>query len=599
MNTMEKQAIKTKILIPVLFLVLILVFCCGAVSAATNTNHVSVNSVSVHKIVPIEISGQVKKSSNGKPFEWVKITVKENGARIASTSTNADGTYILKFQSQNKLFTVTASAKGHKTSTQKISLKNTNSGIYTRKTDFNLGNNDAYVYKGWESNPSKIITFSDGTKINGTAINAKTTILSGITYATSNSGVNTVYLAPGVYCEHDIVISSSVNIHGENQIMTAIFPNSCGRAFYINPGVTVNIQNLIMLRGGLIGNGAAIYNDHGTLTVTNCNFTDNTAKYPSYGGAIYNNGGTLTVNSCTFTNNSAVGGGAIYNYNGHLTVTNCDFTGNVVKLNSFESCGGAIYNNRGTLTITDCKFTDNVAENPSTGGAIHNQIGSTTVTNCTFKNNSASGGGAITNSNGYLTVTCCTFIYNKASTNGGAILNDGTLTIVNSLFARNSAEKNGGAIYNLFNTLTVSDCNFYYNSAKEDGGAMYSNSGTLIITGSNFNRNTADVGGALFTASNLTINNSTFFENFAKGQGGAIYNNIDTTVNIHNSTFVRNNASLGSAIYNHGGKVDAEYNWWGDNNGPAGKISGFTVNEWIILTETTPTTNTSTLTVNP
>ena len=318
---MEKQAIKTKILIPVLFLVLILGLCCGTVSAATNTNHVSVNSVSIQKIVPIEISGQVKKSSNGKPFKGVKITVKENGARIASTSTNADGTYILKFQSQNKLFTVTASAKGHKTSTQKISLKNTISGIYTRNTDFNLGNNDAYVYKGWESNPSKIITFSDGTKINGTAINAKTTILSGITYATSNSGVNTVYLAPGVYCEHDIVISSSVNIHGENQIMTAIFPNSCGRAFYIDPGVTVNIQNLT-IQNGQATNGGAIYN-HGICTLDGCNFTRNTAS--SYGGAIYNDGTCM--------------------------VTGCNFTGNTAK-----SDGGAIYNNGGTLSLTGSTF---------------------------------------------------------------------------------------------------------------------------------------------------------------------------------------------------------------------------------------------------
>ena len=39
------------------------------------------------------------------------------------------------------------------------------------------------------------------------------------------------------------------------------------------------------------------------MTVNNSNFTSNTAS--SYGGAIYNNDGTLTVTDSTFTSNNA------------------------------------------------------------------------------------------------------------------------------------------------------------------------------------------------------------------------------------------------------------------------------------------------------
>ena len=66
-------------------------------------------------------------------------------------------------------------------------------------------------------------------------------------------------------------------------------------------------------------------------------------------------------------------------------------------------------------------------------------------------------------------------------------------------------------------------------------------------------------------------------------EGGAIFNygGIST---VHFNSIVGNYASLGSAISNVvGGTVDAELNWWGDNNSPAGKITGLTVTKWLVL----------------
>src|SRR5690606_20796285 len=119
------------------------------------------------------------------------------------------------------VFTVTASANGHKPSTQTVTVNN-NQETYTGSADFQLGNDDAYVYQGWLMNPDEDYTFSDTTTINGNAPNAFTTIEDGINYATGQSGVNTVYIAPGTYNEYSMSIDTSVNLHGEDQATTII-----------------------------------------------------------------------------------------------------------------------------------------------------------------------------------------------------------------------------------------------------------------------------------------------------------------------------------------------------------------------------------------
>ncbi|MDY9924364.1 carboxypeptidase regulatory-like domain-containing protein [Methanobacterium sp.] len=449
----------------------------GAVSAAdVNTSNNSVDSASSNELVLIEISGQVEQCSDGEPFPGATVTVHDNGTQVASTTTSADGTYTTSFQSMNRVFTVTASANGHKPSTQTVTANN-NQETYTGTANLHLGNNDAYVYQGWTINPDENYTFSDGTIIHLTgASNAFTTINEGITYATGNPGV-TVYIAPGTYNEYSMSIDTSVNLHGENQDTTIIDADDNARILTIWNGATVNIEQLTF-RDGASEYGGALRVESGTTTITDCTFDSNTVN--DYGGAIYMDpGATATISGSTFTDNTAVDGGAIYNDGGVLAFNGCTFTGN--RASSANFGGGAILNsiNGGTVSLSDCIFTSNTAE--FAGGAIYNRY-NLTVENSTFTSNTASSyGGAISGGRGNNTITGCTFNGNTAGY-GGAI-------------AVGAAD-----------TCTVKGCTFIGNSATMAGGAIFSN---LIIT-ANFNRfysNQASQGSAI-SAPNSNIENN-------------------------------------------------------------------------------------------
>ena len=102
--------------------------------------------------------------------------------------------------------------------------------------------------------------------------------------------------------------------------------------------------------------GGGVFNNGGTMTVSNSTFSDNSANTGNHasgtGGGIFNAyGGTMTVSNSTLSGNSANGdgGGAIFNSNGTtLTVSDSTLSGN-----SGGSYGGGIYNNGGTLNLTN------------------------------------------------------------------------------------------------------------------------------------------------------------------------------------------------------------------------------------------------------
>ena len=227
------------------------------------------------------------------------------------------------------------------------------------------------------------------------------------------------------------------------------------QVFVVNSGVTANLNSL------------AISNGEGQV--------NSLSGGSALGGGIYSNG-TLTVTDCTFTGNTAgssslTGGGAgIMLFSGTLTVTDCTFTSN-----SSHGGGGGIGMEAGTLIVANCCFNNNYCGDH--GGAIYcnNDGGTATVTNCTFANNTAaaelggnSEGGAIFENGGYLTVTNCTFANNTAN-RGGGILIDGPLTVVNSLFAANT----GAGIASDTGSISPSSSN----NLIDDSGSGASNLG--------------------------------------------------------------------------------------------------------------------------
>ena len=97
-----------------------------------------------------------------------------------------------------------------------------------------------------------------------------------------------------------------------------------------------------MLRGftitnGIAEQGAGIYCDRSSPTITHCIFEDNSASYRTgrgqfkgFGGAVYCglNTDPIIIN-CTFHGNSAhTNGGGVYSSDGGLTLVNCILWGN-------------------------------------------------------------------------------------------------------------------------------------------------------------------------------------------------------------------------------------------------------------------------------
>lgn len=201
-----------------------------------------------------------------------------------------------------------------------------------------------------------------------------------------------VLIADDIYTgadNRDIIIDRNMTITGQSKEGTIIDAQNLGWIFMVSAGINVTISNLSLVNGNALGNyGAAIRNE-GDVTVTECDFTGNTA---SYSGAI-GNIGTCRVTDCTFSGNSATfNGGAISN-DGNLIVTGSTFTGNTAGNN-----GGAIASD-GTLTVTECTFTGNSAVN---GGAISNlvigpNIGNAEIHFSRLVDNTAVNGNAIYN----------------------------------------------------------------------------------------------------------------------------------------------------------------------------------------------------------
>ena len=130
--------------------------------------------------------------------------------------------------------------------------------------------------------------------------------------------------------ENDISISRDVTILGNSHKIDA---NNLGGIFNVNSGYTLTLISVTLINGNA-ENGGAVYNNGGTLTITDSYFINNTAT--KSGGAIYNNGGTLNVIGSTFDGNDLTdrstngwGGAAIYDNAGTVLISNSTITNNL------------------------------------------------------------------------------------------------------------------------------------------------------------------------------------------------------------------------------------------------------------------------------
>jgi hypothetical protein len=202
------------------------------------------------------------------------------------------------------------------------------------------------------------------------------------------SGISgTILLTSG-----ELLVTKSVTIAGPGPAIAAVDGDAATRVFHIGSNTVVTISGLTITNGLATGAyaasiGGGIYNDHGSLTVSNCNLIRNAAD--NGGGAIYNNAATLTLVNSTLSTNYARGyseGGGIRGEGISVTILSSTLSGNV------SSYGGGLYFLDGTLTVVNSTFSGNSS---SFGGAISTQSTTVRVANSTFCGNSADYGGAI------------------------------------------------------------------------------------------------------------------------------------------------------------------------------------------------------------
>jgi hypothetical protein len=128
------------------------------------------------------------------------------------------------------------------------------------------------------------------------------------------------------------------------------------RPFTVARGASLTLDHVTLRDGYLMGSGGGIYNDGGTVTVSNSTLAENSAYFGS-GGGIYNAGGWVTVDNSSIGDNwatqgsymDAVLGAGIYNdANGTVVVQHSStITGN--STNGYESTYGDDVLNSGML----------------------------------------------------------------------------------------------------------------------------------------------------------------------------------------------------------------------------------------------------------
>lgn len=340
------------------------------------------------------------------------------------------------------------------------------------------------------------------TLVNLTIKNAFTVGGGGAILGSNNSTINLV----GVSMTGNAVYGDggAINTDGSLNILLSNFSN--------NVALGRNANDYSNNAG--TGYGGAIYiSGAGSLTVSLSNFSGNTANKSGGAIAVYQ-GTDVDISDTNFAGNIAqadtindtlAGGGAIYNYHGSITITRSPFNGNVTTNGS----GGALFNNLNAkaLSISDSSFNGNVSGDFDTagrGGAIYTEE-DTTITRSTFNANVALGdglGGAILNNRAaVLQVSNSTFLANAvvdgitAAGKGGAIANidtpypissDSTVELRNVTITDSKAQT-GGAIYNeeavkLWNTIvdegTIGGGGTCAGTAPQNMGGNLQNPGT-------------------------------------------------------------------------------------------------------------------------
>ncbi|WP_405287182.1 Ig-like domain repeat protein [Methanobrevibacter sp.] len=222
-------------------------------------------------------------------------------------------------------------------------------------------------------------------------------------------------------------------------------------------------------------------------------------------------------------------------------IVNCNFTDSVTKTG--HSC--LVHLKKGTLIFENCSFTDLTnafgvlsVYDPSSVKSTH-----MIVRNCYFENNYATTAPGCINNCGKLTVYNTTFVKNRSFWWAGAIHTHGggNTTIYDSNFTDNVAGWNGGALYTyahlqIYNTVFSGNNCTTNNGGGAIGACAYQTNPHIYIEGCLFENNANNC----WALDGLSTTGT--------GRGGAISIMDEGSIEVHDTTFVANAASIGTAI---------------------------------------------------
>jgi hypothetical protein len=351
---------------------------------------------------------------------------------------------------------------------------------------------------------------------------------------------------------------------------------SNGKASYPGGGGILNIGSLTLTDVAVkntqnpVGyNGTAILNQAtGTIVGTSVTISGNTmAGGGGSGGGLFNNGGSVALTNSIITGNTTNGGSGagVFNQTGMFTATNTQITNNKINAGNYGA-GGGLFLNGGTVTLLYCTVSQNYSRN-SGGGIFSRSTTALSMTGGAVSNNSTrignyiGGGGLSVNTSSSATLNGVAIQNNVTAENGGGIDSNALLSLTNCIISGNSLAEtnrslNGGGIHIGSGSATLTGCVIEKNTITKSGtagdgfgGGISDGSGSLTISGCSILGNTissttpqsygGDDGGGLVTSAATTITNSVIsgnsVTNLAGGAvrgGGIEANNILNLINV-------------------------------------------------------------------
>jgi hypothetical protein len=356
------------------------------------------------------------------------------------------------------------------------------------------------------------------------------TLRSGLAEAATLSGAVTVDLPdPTTVANHPGPVYVVDNGPTENGLLTMSAANGASSVALSGAGAsTTAIQG--QCTGGTCV-GLVQVNGPGTTSISGVTVEDG-VMYGDSGGGIWNNGGTLTVSNSTITANfSDNSGGGIFN-EGILTLQNDTVTDNST------SGSAAGVDSTGTLTMSGTTISDNTASAGANAGGIEIDSGTNSLTGDTIEGNTATeaNGGGVYVDGGTNTFTGVTIEDNTATwtseegggSGGGVFTSGGTNTFTGGTVSGNQAYL-GAGVFIADGTTTITQLTVAGNTASEAGGGVVVNDATTTITttitDSTISGNTAD---------------GTVGISYELGDGGGILDSLCNTLVLTNDTIVNN-----------------------------------------------------------